>query len=273
MVWQEVTTPENFICRYENSQDEEIRKLVEYVKRTNSLDVFNYAYKEKYDDIDIAVFYDEEAQMNYIYYQEKKMYFPNTFSIDGIIAYVSSILAEQDEESPHCYYQENYLVQEGDVVIDAGVAEGNFALSVIDKVKKIYLIECEEDWVRALEKTFEPYKDKVVIVERFVSDTVDDTNITIDELLQGEEVNYIKMDIEGAERAALTGAKKSIENSPKLTIAACAYHKRGDEAWIKEYLESLGMKTENTPGYMWFCLDLQARLALELRRGLVFGKK
>jgi 16S rRNA A1518/A1519 N6-dimethyltransferase RsmA/KsgA/DIM1 with predicted DNA glycosylase/AP lyase activity len=48
-------------------------------------------------------------------------------------------------------------VAEGDVVVDAGAAEGNFALSVIDKASKVYIIEGDAGWCEALRQTFLPY--------------------------------------------------------------------------------------------------------------------
>lgn len=49
----------------------------------------------------------------------------------------------------------------------------------------------------------------------------------LDDVLQGKKVTFIKMDIEGAELAALRGAEKIIrEQRPRLAI--CVYHKPED---------------------------------------------
>lgn len=50
---------------------------------------------------------------------------------------------------------------------------------------------------------------------------------TLDEILKNQKVDFIKMDIEGAEVEALKGAKKIIrEQKPKLAISV--YHKPED---------------------------------------------
>lgn len=52
-------------------------------------------------------------------------------------------------------------------------------------------------------------------------------SVTVDALLDGESVDYIKIDVEGAERAALQGATKTIENfAPDLSVSL--YHRYDD---------------------------------------------
>lgn len=60
----------------------------------------------------------------------------------------------------------------------------------------------------------------------------------LDEILKGEEISFIKMDIEGAELKALQGAAKIIsEQKPKLAI--CVYHKPEDMWEIPDLLLEL----------------------------------
>ncbi len=61
---------------------------------------------------------------------------------------------------------------------------------------------------------------------------------TIDNLLRGKPVTYIKMDIEGAETEALRGAAQTIRQyRPKLGI--CIYHKPADVIEIPRQIRSL----------------------------------
>jgi FkbM family methyltransferase len=79
---------------------------------------------------------------------------------------------------------------------------------------------------------------------------------TIDNLLNGHKVTFIKMDIEGSEIEALQGAIKTIQvNKPKLAI--CVYHKKNDLITIPQFLNTL------EPKYRFF-LRIHCHLASEL---------
>lgn len=62
--------------------------------------------------------------------------------------------------------------------------------------------------------------------------------VSLDGILQGRPVTYIKMDIEGSEKQALEGAKDTIKKyKPKLAI--CLYHKPEDVFTLPQYIMQL----------------------------------
>ncbi len=120
--------------------------------------------------------------------------------------------------------------------------------------------------------TFLPYKDKTVLCNKFLSNNDSDKTICLDTLI-GENVNFIKMDIEGEEVNALKGAGRILEKSPSLKCAVCSYHCHGDEQKIKQILHEHGFTTEVSKGYMLFLHDRSLMNSPELRRGVVRGGK
>jgi len=82
-----------------------------------------------------------------------------------------------------------------------------------------------------------------VTFEYFNEHTGKTKTITIDEFVQSsglEEVNFIKMDVEGAETNALLGAKETIKKyRPKLAIAL--YHSTKDFERIPKLINDLGL--------------------------------
>ncbi len=238
---------------YTSQDSEELRDIARRVIKNKGHSVFAFDWEtEKIEPV-----FDEEAGMYYVMEQGRPMYFPiEIFPTESEVAvYVNNLHVEQEPRSPHQYINERMEVPEGAVVLDAGVAEGNFSIGIIDKVKKLYLVEYDTRFIRALEWTFKDYMDKVVIVDKYLSGHVDRQCTTIDEIMQGEPLDYLKMDIEGAELEALQGGEKTIAASPNLKCNVCVYHHFHDNEVITEFLSERGMEVKNTPGYMMFHLD------------------
>lgn len=237
---------------YTHPEVEEMRVCVDNEMETKQVNIFHFPFDEaKYN---IQTGYDADADMYYIMQDGMKVYFPKSMyaSEEEVKNYVKILCIEQEEESPHRYLNKRMEVPEGAVVIDAGVAEANFAVSIINKVKKIYLVECDTNWLEALKWTFKDHMDKIEIIPKFLSNVDNEECITVDTIMNGEPLDYLKMDIEGAEVDALQGAKNTLENSPNLKCNICVYHKLHDNEVIVPMLEEAGMDVENTKGYMSF---------------------
>lgn len=259
--------------RYRDSSDPEIVQILKYLK-TNDLQVFNYDFTNKYEEMDPMIELDEACGMYYTHHEGKRLYFAQSLkTVEEVKKYYKGVLMEQDVESPHRYTDEAFCVEQGDVIVDVGVAEGNFSLQVVDLASKLYLIETDEEWVKALRETFRPYGDKVVIIEKFATSLDEGRYSTLDSMIE-EPVNFIKMDIEGNEWDALLGAEKLIERSEKLKCAVCAYHGDFDEILIKDAFKKYEMETSVTPGYMWYSdTNRQTYVSTRLCRGIVRGIK
>lgn len=254
--------------------DPEIMEIIDYIEKEHRAGTFNYAFVKEYDDLPVEVGRDEGSGMLYVPYKGRRMFFPRSWDEQKIITYYREIAREQDARSPHCYGNTAIGgVRAGDVVVDAGTAEGNFALDVIDRAGKIYLIEADGEWIEPLGQTFREDGGKVQIVQGFLGDTHGGDCVSIDGLFGQEEIHFIKMDIEGAEKPALLGAAQTLQRSKDFRCAICAYHHREDEAWIRGTLEKYGFETETSRGYMWMGNTVEDYVDAQLRRALVFGRK
>ncbi len=249
----------------------EVRKVIDYIDRKHKISLLNYDFVEEYSKLPVEVDFDEGCQMLYVPYKGRKMYFPRNWDTEKVADYYRSVIAEQDKRSPHCYDYEGYKVAYGDIVVDVGAAEGIFALDVVDMAKKVYLIEADDEWVDALQQTFKADIEKVQIINAFVDSVTEGNRVTLDSLF--DEVNYIKMDIEGYEKQALLGAKGLLQRNTGIKCAICAYHCKEDESWIKSFLGDFGFDTNVSEGYICPDWTVEAYLEAQLRRGIVFGKK
>jgi hypothetical protein len=231
-----------------------------------------YSFLEKYNAEEVNIKYDSIRKLHYVLFSGKKMFFPSHMKPIQIRNYYNKLLQEQDPESPHAYLTDDFSVNFGDVVVDLGAAEGNFSLSVVEKVSELYIFEGDELWCEALEATFYPWNDKVHIIKKFVSNIDQSNFIKLDTFFYNKTVNFIKMDIEGYELRAIHGAINTIQRSKELKISVCTYHKKDDETEISCELDKLGFSTEFSKGYMLFYYDKSFNEPF-FRRGLIRANK
>jgi Methyltransferase FkbM domain len=230
----------------------EEKEVLHYLK-TNKLHIFPYKFPEKYNPTDIIIKKDVEKDLLYTLWEGKKLYYKNGSQIKKAQIYFNSLLLEQDIESPHRYLTSDFDLNHGDIIVDVGAAEGNFSLSVIDKVKFVYLFEVEKDWIRALEATFEPWKDKVQIVQKYVSDIDNEDCVKLDTFFDKDQiVNFIKADVEGAEAQVINGASETVASQKDLLVAVCTYHRQADAEDLDKLLKTKGFTNHFSEKYMIF---------------------
>lgn len=93
-----------YICELlKDSTDKEVQDFLDIFRKKQELSVF--AYKENRIEQPREVFYDENRDLNYIFFEDKKMYLSRKKKLEiiGNKKYVSNIWQEQDLNSPHRY--------------------------------------------------------------------------------------------------------------------------------------------------------------------------
>lgn len=144
------------------------------------------------------------------------------------------------------YYDMDILACDGnEVLVDLGAYIGDSALQFIDtygKYKKIYAYEITPDTCVELKKNLSGYPNVIVKQKGAANKLVEDGNVPVEVVSLDEDIteniSIIKMDIEGAEKDALLGARKHIENEkPRLLISS--YHIPDDIFDIPKLINSI----------------------------------
>lgn len=199
-----------------------------------------------------------------------KLYWPGSFTIDRL----DQVVAETfDTDDWHYYQKEHTEVQQGEIILDIGTAEGLMPLTVIDKCQHVYMVEPSVAFCKTLQKTFKSHTDKTTILnyavgnedgiinfdENSLDGTVSKENTAnlskiaihkIDTLFkEGQKITYLKADIEGFEQEMLKGAAATIKrNKPKIAITT--YHTQNDP---KEIIDLI---TGFVPEYKYYVVGI-----------------
>lgn len=257
--------------KYKNSSDKSLISICAYLQE-HEIDMFNGQVTKIYNREMFDIFLDTQRGLLYSYWMGKKIYLSSDIkSKEGAKEYLCRLCKEQDESSPHSYQLNRLNLNCNDIVIDGGAAEGFFALQIIDKVGKIYLIEGDNKWLEALEYTFEPYRDKVVIVPKWLGKCSDRNTISIDQINKQDRVTLVKLDIEGAESDAIEGGQETFLLAQNMRVIACTYHRTDDADKFQAYFQDKGYKTRFSAGYL-FAEGLEF-IKPELRRGVIIALK
>ena len=185
--------------------------------------------------------------------------------------YLCATVRELEGPNPHRYLEpekDGIDIPQGSILCDIGAAEGFFGIRHIDKCKKVYFFECEDYWLRMLQKTCEPFGDKVEIIKGFVGDGQNDIHLD-DFFKTREKPTVIKMDVEGAEGAVLRGMPGLLNDKDPLTLLICTYHRQEDWDRYAKILEG-NFNLFPSTGWRWFMVDPYPPY---LRRGVMRAVK
>lgn len=252
--------------------NDDLKSMLGYIK-SHPLSVFPYSFQDNYHKENIEVFFDQQKKLRYVLQDGKRLYFKRRWSDRRIRHSFNELRKEQDILSPHRYLCESLSIEKDDVLADIGVAEGNFALGAVEKAKSLYLFETDREWIDALNATFEPWKDKVHIVNKFVGDKNLRNQTTLDEFFShGEKVSFLKIDVDGAEGKLLDGCETILSQQSPLKIALCTYHKENDDRDFTALLKEKNFDVSHSDGYMLFLMDKKLRAPF-FRRGLIRAVK
>ena len=202
------------------------------------------------------------------------MIFEDTFLIDCYYGddygrETVDVLDKLMPEGPYGYKDDSagfdVRVREGDVVIDGGAWIGDFSAYSASKGALVYAFEPVNENYEILKKTAELNSNRIIPVKMGLGDSDFDADISLDIGINSgghsiilknsettrkihitsidkyvkengiEKVDFIKADIEGAERDMLKGAEATLKRfAPRLAI--CTYHLHDDPAVLKQLI-------------------------------------
>lgn len=255
------------------------RDELRYLKNAHTMVPFLYSQIKKINSPVSG--YDEKHKLSFVIHNNNRLYFPKGWSPETASnAYRNYIERENllgggyTEKAPHQYITESFHVEQGDIVVDAGCAEALFALDSVEKAKHLYLLETDAIWLKPLQATFSPYKDKVTIIQKFLGSEESENTVTLNSLFDkiSKESFFVKMDIEGAEESVIQGSKDFLTSQNKIKLACCTYHKAQHAETISSLLKDMGYKLEFSDGYMLFPWDKNQQPPY-FRKGLIRATK
>lgn len=260
--------------------DQDLQLALDYLGRTGDFCMIPYDLKG--EPTKTGYGFDKTHQLPFVMHDGKKLYFPKDWK-ESRVTYAYSDYVDSEsltgkglkECSPHQYQSAEFKVEDGDVLIDVGCAEALFALDVVEQVSRVYLIENDEQWYQPLELTFAPWKDKVVILHKTLSDHDSNDMVSLKSLLEKEKGRpvFVKMDIEGGELPALQGCQDFLKTtSQKLKIACCVYHRVNDAERIGQLLKESGFAVSYSSGYVLTDF-LDESMLPSLRKGVIRAVK
>ncbi|MFC3880913.1 FkbM family methyltransferase [Algoriphagus namhaensis] len=255
----------SYLKSRKNLNDEE--KEVYQGLESFGLRVFPYEFENRYRQLNVDIQFQDGFP--FVKVGDKSLFFKKGWSADKSSNYYKSLILEQDPSSPHLYCDSKFQIQPDEIVIDIGVAEGSFTFDNIDKALKYYVFEKERSWIDPLKLTFEPFQNKVKIVEKLVSNFTSDESVKLDDFLEFYSNKiFIKIDVDGSEREVLEGMEGILKANQDVRLVICTYHKQNDLKDFLELFQKLGFNHQVSKGFMVFFYDKELSPPY-LRRGVL----
>jgi FkbM family methyltransferase len=224
-----------------------------FIDAPNHLDFFDFEYVKAHQ---------RAFEESYDYFQDRR-------SRETFVAFINAKISGEpdglwDLREPKQYFNDLVPVGSNETFVDCGAFDGDTILKFREFVggeyNKIFAFECDESNCEKLRESLRVNRVERVDVSnkgvwssrdtlRFdtTGSGVSSINVagsrtievdTLDHLLAGETITFLKMDIEGVELQALHGASQLIQrDAPKLAI--CVYHRPEDLVTIPQLLKSL----------------------------------
>ncbi len=251
---------------------DDVIDVLNYLK-FNKLCVIPYNFVSNYNFNDIVVYNDLGSGLNYVLHKGYKLFFKRSMTPIEIKKYYTSLLIEQDSNSPHCYLSESFYIQNGTILVDVGAAEGFLSIEQINNASRIYMFEVNPEWIEALNETFKPWIDKVTIINKYASNINCENQITLDSYFSDfEKIGLVKIDVDGAESIVLDGISSLFKAGKISNLALCTYHNQSDYENFSELLTKMNFTVMPTEGYMIFYCDNINILPPYLRKGVIRAK-
>lgn len=246
-----------------------------YIKQYGITDAFPYTQNKTLPTITSG--FDPDKQLPFVMHHEKKLYFPQDWNISLVEKTYRNYIERENllggnytSKAPHQYETDSFQVEKNDIVVDIGCAEALFALDTIEKSKHTYLFESDEKWIKPLKATFSNYLNKVTLVSKYIGDKDSEQATTLQTFFKNidGETFFIKMDIEGAEKEALSSSQNFLKSHNNFKIACCTYHRANHSDDISQLLQQLGYNTHFSDGFMLY-FDDDNQVPPYFRRGLI----
>lgn len=207
--------------------------------------------------------YSEEYVLVKIKQLKRPLCWPVTFPMFDLYKVITESFYESDW---HFYEVPDTRVEQGDVVLDCGGAEGLFTLRVCDRASRVAIFEPLSVFVKSLQITFKDCTHVEIvpcalgadegeaffeggslyghITSKFAASKVAVSTIDAWARRHASRVDYIKGDLEGCEMDVLKGAKQVISQyRPKIAITM--YHATND------WKEALDLVRSLVPSYQY----------------------